>query len=46
MLEPTGTFKEVWGDKWGKRLEDISALKETIVAILYDAIREFKKEKA
>lgn len=40
ILPPTGTFKEVWGDEWGKKLKKLSVLKETIVAILYDAIRQ------
>jgi len=38
VLESTGTFKEVWKDQ-GKRLEDLNSLKETIVAILYDALK-------
>jgi len=40
VLPPTGTFKEVWGEEWGKRLENLTVLKETVVAILYDALRE------
>jgi hypothetical protein len=41
VLPPTGTFKEVWGDKWGKRLEDLEVLKETVLAILYDALTKY-----
>jgi hypothetical protein len=44
ILPPTGTFKEVWGDEWGKRLEDLEILKDTIVAILYDALRKKVEE--
>ena len=43
VLPPTGTFKEVWGEEWGKRLENLTILKETVVAILYDALRESLK---
>jgi len=39
VLPPTGTFKEVWGEEWGKRLENLTILKETVVKILYDALR-------
>jgi hypothetical protein len=41
VLPPTGTFKEVWGDKWGKRLENLEVLKETVLAILYDALTKY-----
>jgi hypothetical protein len=42
VLPPTGTFKEVWGDKWGKRLENLEVLKETVLAILYEILYEYK----
>jgi hypothetical protein len=38
VLPPTGTFKEVWGEKWGKRLTNLNILKETVIAILEDAL--------
>jgi hypothetical protein len=41
VLPPTGTFKEVWGEDWGKRLEDLGVLKETVIAILYDALKRY-----
>jgi hypothetical protein len=41
ILPPTGTFKEVWGEDWGKRLEDLGVLKETVIAILYDALKQY-----
>ncbi len=41
ILPPTGTFKEVWGKDWGKRLENLEVLKETVLAILYDALQKY-----
>jgi hypothetical protein len=41
ILPPTGTFKEIWGDKFGKRLEDLGILKETVLSILADALRNY-----
>jgi hypothetical protein len=41
VLPPTGTFKEVWGENWGKRLENLEVLKETVTAILYDALEQY-----
>jgi hypothetical protein len=41
VLPPTGTFKEVWGEDWGKRLENLEVLKETVTAILYDALKQY-----
>jgi hypothetical protein len=41
VLPPTGTFKEVWGEDWGKRLENLESLKETVIAILYDALKQY-----
>jgi hypothetical protein len=41
VLPPTGTFKEVWGEDWGKRLENLEVLKETVIAILYDALKKY-----
>ncbi len=41
VLPPTGTFKEVWGKDWGKRLENLEVLKETVIAILYDALKQY-----
>jgi ribosomal protein S13 len=41
ILPPTGTFREVWGEDWGKRLENLEVLKETVIAILYDALRQY-----
>jgi hypothetical protein len=41
ILPPTGTFKEVWGEEWGKRLENLEVLKETVLAILYDALKQY-----
>jgi hypothetical protein len=41
VLPPTGTFKEVWGEDWGRRLENLEVLKETVIAILYDALRQY-----
>jgi hypothetical protein len=38
VLPPTGTFKDVWGEKWGKRLTNLNILKETVIAILEDAL--------
>jgi hypothetical protein len=41
VLPPTGTFKEVWREDWGKRLENLEVLKETVIAILYDALKQY-----
>jgi hypothetical protein len=41
VLPPTGTFKEVWGENWGKRLKKLEVLKETVTAILYDALEQY-----
>jgi hypothetical protein len=41
VLPLTGKFKEVWGEKWGKRLENLEVLKETVIAILYDALKQY-----
>jgi hypothetical protein len=41
VLPPTGTFKEVWREDWGKRLENLEVLKETVIAILYDALEQY-----
>jgi hypothetical protein len=41
VLPPTGTFKEVWGEDWGKKLENLEVLKETVMAILYDALKHY-----
>jgi len=41
VLSPTGTFKEVWGEDWGKKLENLEVLKETVMAILYDALKHY-----
>jgi hypothetical protein len=41
VLPPTGTFKEVWGEEWGRRLENLQVLKETVIAILYDALQQY-----
>jgi hypothetical protein len=41
VLPPTGTFKKVWGEDWGKRLENLEVLKETVIAILYDALKKY-----
>jgi hypothetical protein len=41
VLLPTGTFKKVWGKEWGKRLENLEVLKETVIAILYDALKQY-----
>jgi len=41
ILPPTGTFREVWGEKWGKRLENLGIFKETVLNILYDALRKY-----
>jgi len=40
IKEPSGTFEAVWGNDWGKKLEDISALKETVQAVLHDALED------
>lgn len=39
VLAPTGTFKEVWGD-YGRKLEQLSVLKETVFQVLQDALIE------
>jgi len=39
VLPPTGTFEEVWGE-YGRKLKDLDSLPETVLAILYDALRE------
>lgn len=39
VKKPTGTFKQVWENK-GQKLEDLSALKETVVKILYNAFQQ------
>jgi hypothetical protein len=41
VLPPTGTFKEVWGEEWGRRLENLEVLKGTVIAILYDALQQY-----
>lgn len=44
VLPPTGAFRDVWGDKWGKRLLNIDILKETVVAVLYDALVKYEQK--
>jgi len=40
ILAPTGTFKDVWGH-YGRRLEDLAALKQTVFDILQDALDDY-----
>jgi len=44
-VKPTsGTFGQVWEDR-GRKLKDLSALKDTVVQVLYDAIENQQENK-
>jgi len=42
-LPATGVFQEVWGDEYGKRLDRLDALRDTMFAILRDALEQYTR---